>query len=77
MSNLFAIAPRFLVYHIISLGSAIIRNRIAMSALTRNRALDTIPNEIMAEYYGQRAVAGAGLVMTEDALITRPGTRWP
>lgn len=39
-------------------------NRIVMSPLTRNRAVEAnTPNDLMAEYYGQRAAAG--LIITE------------
>ncbi|KAG6867652.1 hypothetical protein C0993_012707 [Termitomyces sp. T159_Od127] len=61
----------------LTIGSATMRNRVAMSALTRNRATDTIPNDIMAEYYGQRAAGGAGHITTEGVLISRQGTEWP
>ncbi|KAG6855753.1 hypothetical protein H0H87_011314 [Tephrocybe sp. NHM501043] len=61
----------------LKVGSITIRNRVAMSALTRNRALGTIPNDIMVEYYGQRAAGGAGLIASEGVLITRQGTEWP
>jgi 2,4-dienoyl-CoA reductase-like NADH-dependent reductase (Old Yellow Enzyme family) len=45
-----------------------------MSALTRNRAdVSTTPNEIMKEYYMQRAIGGCGLIVTEGTLITRQG----
>jgi 2,4-dienoyl-CoA reductase-like NADH-dependent reductase (Old Yellow Enzyme family) len=45
-----------------------------MSALTRNRAdVSTTPNEIMKEYYMQRAMGGCGLIVTEGTLITRQG----
>ena len=40
-------------------------HRIAMSPLTRNRAKGTIPGEINAEYYAQRA--GAALTLTEGS----------
>lgn len=60
----------------LKVGSITIRNRVAMSALTRNRALNTVPNDIMAEYYEQRAAGGAGLIVTEGVLITRLGTEW-
>ncbi|KAJ6488974.1 hypothetical protein C8R45DRAFT_1053297 [Mycena sanguinolenta] len=36
-----------------------------MSALTRNRASATVPNEIMLKYYVQRAKGGAGLIVSE------------
>nr|WP_314902220.1 hypothetical protein [uncultured Deefgea sp.] len=40
-----------------------LQNRIVMAPLTRSRATYNIPNQIMADYYGQRA--GAGLIITE------------
>ena len=41
-----------------------LRNRLVMSPMTRNRAVDhNTPNALMAEYYGQRA--SAGLIVTE------------
>jgi N-ethylmaleimide reductase len=45
------------------LGPLKLQNRIAMSPLTRCRAIDNVPNELMAEYYGQRAAVG--LIITE------------
>jgi N-ethylmaleimide reductase len=45
------------------LGSIDLRNRIVMSPMTRSRAIGNIPNELMAEFYGQRAAAG--LIITE------------
>jgi N-ethylmaleimide reductase len=44
-------------------GSINLENRIVMSPMTRSRAIGNIPNELMAEYYSQRA--GAGLIITE------------
>jgi len=40
-----------------------IKNRIVMAPMTRSRAISNIPNDLMAEYYGQRAAAG--LIITE------------
>ncbi|KAJ7669163.1 hypothetical protein B0H17DRAFT_1247011 [Mycena rosella] len=57
----------------LTLGSTTIQNRIGMVALTRNRTTDSIPNEVMLEYYVQRAVGGAGIIVTEGTLITRYG----
>lgn len=45
------------------LGSLNLSNRIVMAPMTRSRALNNIPNELMAEYYAQRATAG--LIITE------------
>jgi 2,4-dienoyl-CoA reductase-like NADH-dependent reductase (Old Yellow Enzyme family) len=65
----------------LQLGSITVRNRIFMSALTRNRAIKdpkdassaTVPTDLMAEYYAQRARGGAGLIVTEGVLISRQG----
>lgn len=45
------------------LGNITLANRIVMAPMTRSRAIDNIPNELMAEYYAQRA--SAGLIITE------------
>lgn len=45
------------------LGNITLKNRVVMAPLTRSRAIGNIPNELMAEYYAQRA--GAGLIITE------------
>lgn len=46
-----------------SMGPIELRNRVVMSPMTRCRAIGSIPNELMAEYYSQRA--SAGLIITE------------
>jgi N-ethylmaleimide reductase len=44
--------------------SLMLRNRIVMAPMTRSRAVKAnTPNDLMAEYYGQRA--SAGLIITE------------
>lgn len=45
------------------LGSLRLQNRLVMSPMTRNRAINNIPNELMAKYYAQRS--SAGLIITE------------
>jgi N-ethylmaleimide reductase len=40
-----------------------LKNHMVMAPMTRSRAIDNIPNDLMAEYYGQRN--GAGLIITE------------
>lgn len=45
------------------LGHITVKNRIVMAPMTRSRAVGNIPNEMMAEYYSQRAEAG--LLITE------------
>lgn len=45
-----------------------------MSAMTRNRADQSrVPNNIMKKYYLQRALGGAGLIITEATLISPQG----
>jgi len=46
-----------------SLGNINLNNRTVMSPLTRSRAIDNMPNRLMAHYYAQRA--SAGLIITE------------
>ena len=45
------------------LGPLALQNRIVMAPMTRSRAADNIPNELMAQYYAQRA--SLGLIITE------------
>ncbi|KAJ7626922.1 flavoprotein NADH-dependent oxidoreductase [Roridomyces roridus] len=61
----------------LKVGSVTVPNRIGMSALTRSRSSASVPNDIMKDYYDQRAAGGAGLIVTEGVLITRQGTEWP
>ncbi|KAF8966607.1 hypothetical protein BDZ97DRAFT_1657479 [Flammula alnicola] len=61
----------------LQVGSVTLKNRVMMSALTRNRAENTYPTELMKEYYVQRVVGGAGLIVSEAILVTRQGTEWP
>jgi N-ethylmaleimide reductase len=46
-----------------TLGTLTLSNHIVMAPMTRSRAPGNVPNEMMAEYYGQRA--SAGLIITE------------
>ena len=46
------------------LGALRLQNRTVMAPMTRSRAVENnTPNDLMAEYYGQRS--GAGLIITE------------
>jgi N-ethylmaleimide reductase len=45
------------------LGALELKNHVVMAPMTRSRATGNIPNDLIAEYYGQRA--GAGLIVTE------------
>jgi N-ethylmaleimide reductase len=57
------------------LGDMELKNRIVMSPMTRNRAINNIPNQLMAEYYGQRA--DAGLIVTEGTAPSSNGLGYP
>jgi N-ethylmaleimide reductase len=59
-----------------SLGDLELKNRIVMPALTRRRCdpADGIPNDLLLEYYLQRA--SAGLIITETTAISRQGNPW-
>lgn len=52
-----------ILYTPYQLGSIELKNRIVMAPMTRSRAIDYIPNDIMAKYYAMRA--DAGLLITE------------
>ncbi|PBK66976.1 FMN-linked oxidoreductase [Armillaria solidipes] len=61
----------------LQLGPLTLKNRVFMSALTRNRSVPTnVPNEINVEYYRQRAAGGAGLIVAEGILIGQQGSEW-
>lgn len=45
------------------MGSIVLKNRAVMSPMTRSRAINNIPNELMVEYYSQRS--DIGLIITE------------
>jgi len=57
------------------LGKTILKNRIVMAPMTRSRAVDNVPNELMAEYYQQRA--SAGLIITEGTSPSPNGIGYP
>ena len=46
-----------------SLGPLVLRNGLVMAPMTRNRATGNVPNDLMAQYYAQRA--SAGLIISE------------
>ncbi len=58
-----------------TLGSLSLQNHLVMSPMTRNRAIGNIPNELMAQYYGQRA--SAGLIITEGTSPSPNGLGYP
>ncbi len=60
----------------IQVGDLSLPNRIIMAPLTRCRASEgRVPNELMQEYYAQRA--GAGLIITEATAVRPMGVGYP
>jgi N-ethylmaleimide reductase len=58
-----------------TLGPFALQNRLVMSPLTRNRATGNVPNELMAQYYAQRACVG--LIITEGTSPSPNGLGYP
>lgn len=46
-----------------TLGKLSLSNRVVMAPMTRSRAINNVPNDLLVTYYGQRA--SAGLLITE------------
>lgn len=60
----------------IRLGTVSLKNRIVMAPLTRTRAAPgRIPNDLMRQYYCQRATAG--LILSEATSISPQGVGYP
>ena len=57
------------------LGSLELQNHLVMAPMTRNRAIDNVPNELMRAYYEQRAAAG--LIITEGTSPSPNGLGYP
>ena len=57
----------------LKVGALTLPNRIIMAPLTRSRAVGEgrVPNDLMVEYYSQRA--SAGLILTEATAVTPTG----
>ena len=57
----------------LKVGDLELPNRVIMAPLTRSRAVggDRVPNDLMAQYYAQRA--SAGLILSEATAVTPQG----
>ena len=55
------------------LGDLLLSNRVVMAPLTRGRANNSghVPNDLMREYYEQRATAG--LIISEGTWVSEDG----
>ena len=49
----------------VQLGGLLLRNRIAMAPMTRERSPGGVPGPEVVEYYRRRAAGGVGLIVTE------------
>jgi N-ethylmaleimide reductase len=57
------------------LGQLELSNRIVMAPMTRSRAIGNVPNELMVQYYSERA--SAGLIITEGTSPSANGLGYP
>ncbi|KAF2161626.1 hypothetical protein M409DRAFT_59011 [Zasmidium cellare ATCC 36951] len=61
----------------LEVGSVLLKNRVVMSSLTRNRSRPTnVLTEASELYYEQRSWS-LGLILTEGTLVYQQGTEWP
>jgi 2,4-dienoyl-CoA reductase-like NADH-dependent reductase (Old Yellow Enzyme family) len=51
-----------------------LKNRIAMAPMTRSFAPGGVPTPDFADYYARRAAAEVGLIISQGAVIERPGS---
>ncbi len=56
------------IFSPVKLSSYTLPNRMVMAPMTRLRAIDSIPQSLMADYYTQRA--SAGLIVTECTMVS-------
>lgn len=69
-------APK--IFEPLLVGDMELSHRIVMSPLTRIRCVGSVPNELVAEYYAQRATRG-GLIISEGthpSIMVRPDNFW-
>ncbi|MER6558496.1 NADH:flavin oxidoreductase [Streptomyces sp. NPDC001027] len=53
----------------VSINGLTVPNRIAMAPMTRMFSPDGVPGEDVVSYYGRRAAAGVGLIVTEGTYV--------
>jgi len=58
-----------------TLGDITLKNKIVMAPMTRSRAINNIPNDLMKKYYSQRSEAG--LIITEGTSPSINGLGYP
>ena len=63
------------IFSTYNLGNLELKNRVVLAPMTRSRAINNIPNELMATYYAMRA--DAGLLITEGTAPSANGLGYP
>jgi N-ethylmaleimide reductase len=64
-----------ILYSKATLGPLSLQNHVVMSPLTRSRATNNVPNDLMTTYYSQRA--SVGLIITEGTSPSPNGLGYP
>jgi len=59
----------------LQVGDLELKNRVIMAPLTRCRAIGRVPNDLMRQYYVQRA--SAGMILTEATSVAPMGVGYP
>ena len=57
------LTKKYQLFSTTTLGGVTLQNHLVMAPMTRSRAINNVPNELIAQYYAQRA--SAGLIVTE------------
>ena len=52
-----------------------LRNRFVMAPMTRAQSPDGIPTDKVVDYYGRRAAADVGFILSEGTVIERPSSK--
>jgi N-ethylmaleimide reductase len=63
------------IFSNVKVGEMLLKNRIVMAPMTRNRCIGNLPNDVVAKYYAQRAEAG--LIITEGISPSDNGLGYP
>jgi len=63
-------SPKPALFSPIAVGRVNLDHRVVMAPLTRYRAVGHVPNELMEQYYEQRAVRSGTLMITEATYIS-------
>ena len=64
-----------ILYSPAAIGPLKLQNHLVMAPMTRNRATGNVPNDLIVEYYRQRA--SAGLIITEGTSPSPNGLGYP